>query len=160
MKQDLRQWWNDLTGRPFTGAWIETPWPRGKAASPSVAPSRGRGLKLVTVVASGSGVVVAPSRGRGLKLAFAGTYLAMVVAPSRGRGLKHYILLFVQQCGLRRPFTGAWIETPRVAVADRAGLGRPFTGAWIETPATDRPRQLLGVAPSRGRGLKPLFRPT
>ena len=38
-----------------------------------------------------------------------------------------------------------------------AGLGRPFTGAWIETDAADLRRILGPVAPSRGRGLKPLL---
>ena len=34
---------------------------------------------------------------------------------------------------LRRPFTGAWIETIHCTVT-RLGLRRrPFTGAWIET---------------------------
>ena len=34
-------------GRPFTGAWIETPLEKQKARQGVVAPSRGRGLKLL-----------------------------------------------------------------------------------------------------------------
>ena len=33
---------------------------------------------------------------------------------------------------------------------------RPFTGAWIETISFEQPIKTLGVAPSRGRGLKRL----
>ena len=76
---------------------------------------------------------------------------------------------------MRRPFTGAWIETPNLVhdkeVSEVApsrgrglkryqeemrgkGISRPFTGAWIETlPGNERNRQSF-VAPSRGRGLK------
>ena len=32
---------------------------------------------------------------------------------------------------------------------------RPFTGAWIETRTLEGAGNLLDVAPSRGRGLKP-----
>ena len=35
-------------GRPFTGAWIETGRDRAGAGQVGVAPSRGRGLKLLT----------------------------------------------------------------------------------------------------------------
>ena len=31
------------------------------------------------------------------------------------------------------PFTGAWIETLRLEIADKRLLVAPFTGAWIET---------------------------
>ena len=37
----------DLWRRPFTGAWIETLRPELGAAPAGVAPSRGRGLKLL-----------------------------------------------------------------------------------------------------------------
>ena len=53
-----------------------------------------------------------------------------------------------------RPFTGAWIETLDIALADRAISCRPFTGAWIETGAVLGGPQGPHVAPSRGRGLK------
>ena len=76
-----------------------------------------------------------------------------------------------------RPFTGAWIETVDLLMAESAGRvapsrgrglkqlssvrvfdvrrRRPFTGAWIETgwDATSSGGSI--VAPSRGRGLKP-----
>ena len=53
------------------------------------------------------------------------------VAPSRGRGLKRGPQPHAGRV-VRRPFTGAWIETH--ATASRSPqTGRPFTGAWIET---------------------------
>ena len=54
-----------------------------------------------------------------------------VVAPSRGRGLK-----------------------PDTGLAFTPVLRRPFTGAWIETCVTRKGRRRCQVAPSRGRGLK------
>ena len=56
---------------------------------------------------------------------------ASIVAPSRGRGLK---------------LGGSY--------GNRSPASRPFTGAWIETPKKQLTRLSLSVAPSRGRGLK------
>ena len=43
------RWLEDNWGRPFTGAWIET-WTRCRdEVEPDVAPSRGRGLKLLVL---------------------------------------------------------------------------------------------------------------
>ena len=101
-----------------------------------------------------------------------------MVAPSRGRGLKQPLPATGQSLYHRRPFTGAWIETscdigasPCAVVAPSRGRGlkqkraraedwgdgRPFTGAWIETGDTQTGvARYGGVAPSPGRGLKPL----
>ena len=54
----------------------------------------------------------------------------------------------------RRPFTGAWIETPTARPVRASKRRRPFTGAWIETQPSGKVSWLMGVAPSRGRGLK------
>ena len=58
------------------------------------------------------------------------------VAPSRGRGLKRH-----KKNGhidaVRRPFTGAWIETREVLEFVLKNESRPFTGAWIETQIFD-----------------------
>ena len=35
---------------------------------------------------------------------------------------------------MRRPFTGAWIETKNLMANGSRSGSRPFTGAWIETP--------------------------
>ena len=81
------------------------------------------------------------------------------VAPSRGRGLKQgrfWALASVT----RRPFTGAWIETQRGCAGQSESARRPFTGAWIETVVNWWDRAGESVAPSRGRGLKPLEGPT
>ena len=55
-----------------------------------------------------------------------------------------------------RPFTGAWIETTLEIWRTQHMQRRPFTGAWIETGAPGVDDAGLGVAPSRGRGSKPL----
>ena len=80
---------------------------------------------------------VAPSRGRGLKLVAGYKKLAQeAVAPSRGRGLKPVSSGYCPwQVG--RPFTGAWIETDAVGFFQQLFDGRPFTGAWIETPVNE-----------------------
>ena len=75
------------------------------------------------------------------------------VAPSRGRGLKPHMAAHLRLVA-GRPFTGAWIETLDIALADRAISCRPFTGAWIETGAVLGGPVGAVVAPSRGRGLK------
>ena len=100
------------SGRPFTGAWIETPSSRNTRRATAVAPSRGRGLKLIR---------------RMYRRAL------LAVAPSRGRGLKH-LRAMLRSVGLGRPFTGAWIETLICPASAAASTRRPFTGAWIETP--------------------------
>ena len=56
-------------GRPFTGAWIETKVGKITSALNTVAPSRGRGLKHLSLLTTKKPErMVAPSRGRGLKL--------------------------------------------------------------------------------------------
>ncbi len=77
-----------------------------------------------------------------------------------------------------RPFTGAWIETACCSRLDILGYWsplhggvdrnwllslwraetkrRPFTGAWIETVSRVKETTGWQVAPSRGRGSKPL----
>ena len=55
---------------------------------------------------------------------------------------------------MRRPFTGAWIETRRSSRSPTLCSSRPFTGAWIETWDEQQPNPASWVAPSQGRGLK------
>src|SRR5690606_33307545 len=57
-----------MTGRPLTGAWIETTAAVRPTETAGVAPSQGRGLKHVRDRAEGLAEAVAPSQGRGLKL--------------------------------------------------------------------------------------------
>ena len=121
-----------LSGRPFTGAWIETPAVRAFLNWSIVAPSRGRGLKPGYFTASEAAKYVAPSRGRGLK--------RPIQKGTAGRP--------------GRPFTGAWIETACPWWRGSQSSGRPFTGAWIETGRDWRKINKTWVAPSRGRGLK------
>ncbi len=48
---------------------------------------------------------------------------------------------------MRRPFTGAWIETSSRVMVRMGCSCRPFTGAWIETPprlnSVSRPKSPL-----------------
>ena len=99
-----------------------------------VAPSRGRGLKPITIQGQNDRPKVAPSRGRGLKRLQAGQ----------------------RAYPRRRPFTGAWIETFHrrrhgrpIEVAPSRGRGLKQT--WVLVPW-----RFFPVAPSRGRGLKPM----
>ena len=55
-----------------------------------------------------------------------------------------------------RPLTGAWIETSQMAFSS-ASSRRPLTGAWIETLGIILWIPSMMVAPSRGRGSKPLW---
>ena len=80
-----------------------------------------------------------------------------MVAPTQGRGLK-------RRAGEppagdeRRPYTGARIETWTRGWRGGGETGRPYTGARIETPPQQKMAPLHGVAPTQGRGLKPLCR--
>ena len=57
-------------------------------------------------------------------------------------------------CRLRRPLTGARIETANVVTSCDDAVGRPLTGARIETVSRPRLAPWIVVAPSQGRGLK------
>ena len=120
--------------RTFTGAWIETRVVSDGYSSGGVAPSRVRGLKLLSI---------------------ASIYLVVGVAPSRVRGLKHYELQHIAASAAGRTFTGAWIETGQSLTGRTITTRRTFTGAWIETGVNYRNDESLTVAPSRVRGLKP-----
>ena len=56
----------------------------------------------------------------------------------------------------RRPLTGAWIETGIENMLQLRIARRPLTGAWIETSYSHAGSMDELVAPSRGRGLKPI----
>ena len=92
--------------RPFAGAWIETVAAAEHAHRVKVAPSRGRGLKL---------------------LGLAMDLLEVAVAPSRGRGLKHRSPDLTGRDG-GRPFAGAWIETTDSSAGGEVRDGSPLRG--------------------------------
>ncbi len=140
--------------RPLTGARIETSHPDRRRVRRRVAPSQGRGSKQVESGGKIYAEVVAPSQGRGSKPKWAG----------QGRS------------SLRRPLTGARIETVTTAplvvpmrsspphrgadrnrcpckIPPRAGR-RPLTGARIETHWKKQQGAWHVVAPSQGRGSK------
>ena len=99
-----------------------------------VAPSRGRGSKLWTVGRSRRLQRVAPSRGRGSKL--------MTWDPQKWKAP-------------RRPFTGAWIETPPIAPKQPSDRVAPSRGRGSKHAQKSRSNSVRQVAPSRGRGSKP-----
>ena len=101
----------DGRSRSLTGAWIETRLFTFKELLYSVAPLRGRGLKLRFPTAGCPSLCVAPLRGRGLK--------------PHGGCTQH------PTCG--RSLTGAWIETICRLVLSPIDSRRSLTGAWIET---------------------------
>ena len=145
-------------GRPFTGAWIETRRCLTCPLMATVAPSRGRGLKLDGKSDAPRGEQVAPSRGRGLKLPSRHTgSIRPLVAPSRGRGLKPPAEKSkVMLSG--RPFTGAWIETPAVRAFLNWSIVAPSRGRGLKRPWWGASSRRGSVAPSRGRGLKQWWR--
>ncbi len=118
--------------RPLTGAWIETGWCLLQNAEWAVAPSRGRGSKR-------AGDAVAPGD--------------LDVAPSRGRGSKHLHLVGGEAAD-GRPLTGGVDRNTSTSSAGKLPMRRPLTGAWIETPAAPQRSRWVAVAPSRGRGSK------
>ena len=72
------------TGRPFTGAWIETrdhatPW--GKSAS---RPFTGAWIETIAFIGVERHLAVAPSRGRGLKQAHQAAICLMPWSPLHG----------------------------------------------------------------------------
>ena len=77
------------SGRPFTGAWIETRYGEDADLMRVVAPSRGRGLKHMQTTDYFLEVLRRPFTGAWIETT---TYPDMAaylsVAPSRGRGLK------------------------------------------------------------------------
>ena len=75
-----------------------------------VAPSRGRGLKLMSLFSDRRVDPVAPSRGRGLKQS------DQIPVPGRNR----------------RPFTGAWIETAIVDMEHRFLVVAPSRGRGLK----------------------------
>ena len=172
--------WSERSySRPFTGAWIETRartrgWTIGRgrplhggvdrnhgaidlaglaALSP---PSRGRGSKRRSAPRVDPPLRSPPSRGRGSKLEKpVVTDDNMPSPPSRGRGSKPHRGSRPGRPGSVAPFTGAWIETVRRAVARHGSRGRPLHGGVDRNPhaaSDDRPD--LRSPPSRGRGSK------
>ncbi len=167
------------TGRPFTGAWIETSGPSMPPRGRSVAPSRGRGSKHLARVALGlrpagrpftgawietpmrrsstrAAPTVAPSRGRGSKHCRGQCRdMEAAVAPSRGRGSKQ----------AKGEMTSILTWSPLHGGVDRNILpGSPWASVQRVAPSRGRGSKRLParalrrrrrVAPSRGRGSKP-----
>ena len=167
------------TRRPLTGARIETVDVAPADAARTVAPSRGRGSKRVirhdrradragrpltgarieTSVGARSHAYrrVAPSRGRGSKRSVARSSRRCAgVAPSRGRGSKHCHGAIAVQPTASPPHGGADRNTDPALTSRRTCDCRPLTGARIETPIIVVAATSIPVAPSRGRGSKPL----
>ena len=105
--------------------------------------------------AAAGAAVVAPSRGRGSKLLrpryrVGGDEESL---PHGGVDRNRRKLTSLRSTS-SRSLTGAWIETVIYVDGNAAVSGRSLTGAWIETPAARPERRQARVAPSRGRGSK------
>ena len=147
-----------LNGRTLTGAWIETSKACGLTLTCPVAPSRARGLKRDTTVAS-----LPYNAGRALTGAWIETAIIQRTTCQRpSRALtgawietRSKYSKTLPQLSNRRALTGAWIETRCWSFCSKDSSGRALTGAWIETLFQLRRREsTLRVAPSRARGLK------
>ena len=136
MKLRLVRFGGWVVGRPFTGAWIETPSKGGDDRAAHVAPSRGRGLKRFDALPE----------------------LGYACRPFTGAWIETSYIIYLEPTGNGRPFTGAWIETGLCSHDRRRITRRPFTGAWIETSTSQATARTVTVAPSRGRGLKHFLR--
>ncbi len=127
--------WEALgSGRPFTGAWIET-----SSRPASYAPR-----------------VVAPSRGRGSKQQPPRTLLVFQTSPLHGGVDRNLEKRFVSPGPRGSPLHGGVDRNEGMTVGPAKRRGRPFTGAWIETHPDRHSINDHAVAPSRGRGSKRL----
>ncbi len=163
--------------RPFTGAWIETIASQHDAVAWSVAPSRGRGSKLLKRNSTNQnqksplhgGVdrnlrlndLACDSPGSPLhggvdrnNLAFDAQCVRLRVAPSRGRGSKPQKGPHDYPLDLVAPSRGRGSKQQNGWAIKHITNRRPFTGAWIETAMWPLSNVLALVAPSRGRGSK------
>ena len=120
--------------RPLTGAWIETiSRSRSRTGRRSSPPHRGVDRNNDRSPGPALAHGVAPSQGRGSKpRRRARRYRILRSPPHRGvdrnrPGRRR------RRLGVRRPLTGAWIETSLVSLDATLKEGRPLTGAWIET---------------------------
>ena len=109
---------------PFTGAWIETSHRLAGGIAHLVAPFTGAWIETFhSPCRLAAGRRSLPSRERGLKRACGGgSRRGPTSLPSRERGLKREYQHYRPESGKVAPFTGAWIETPR--------LSRPRSRGW------------------------------
>ena len=121
-----------ITGRPFTGAWIETSSETRLSNSFRRRPFTGAWIETRSGAQGYERWEVAPSRGRGSKLP------------------KYWHTQIYQGC---RPFTGAWIETLPMGYAVTYDQS-PLHGGVDRNVNVGHEPVLPNVAPSRGRGSK------
>jgi len=143
-------------GRPHTGAWIETLPARGADICHQVAPTRGRGSKPSGVFIRRLCHASPPHGGVDRNDFCAGQGADRQMSPPHGGVDRNSPMWLAAPMRRRRPHTGAWIETALGASSRRASSGRPHTGAWIETPWASGKTKWTPVAPTRGRGSKPV----
>ncbi len=142
--------------RSLTGAWIETcRWPSRKPDARSL-PHGGVDRNGSNLTASGGNPGSLPHGGvdrnrdaRGDDPRRAG------VAPSRGRGSKHRADGPLSDAEESLPHGGVDRNRPRRRSSSMPRR-RSLTGAWIETRSPAPSPRRRRVAPSRGRGSKPL----
>ena len=140
-------------GRPFTGAWIETPM-RSRCTPSRTSPLHGGVDRNYSGNSSTPITVCRPFTGAWIETAMRVCCEAKRgVAPSRGRGSKHDNSRGAFGCILS-PLHGGVDRNLSFARMSSAVSRRPFTGAWIETHRHGRRLTIQTVAPSRGRGSK------
>ncbi len=135
--------------RPFTGARIETSRISSVSSVQPVAPSRGRGSKLVSPLRAAL-PLMSPLHGGADRNSCAWINAQVAtVAPSRGRGSKPRD----RRQGLERgrsPLHGVRIETPKRMPTSRTPGGHPLTGAQISS-ARSRTWGMVRRPPTTGR---------
>ena len=120
-------------GRPHTGAWIETVYPYiSRAYRTTVAPTRGRGSKPQPSSREDTSWMSPPHGGVDRNMDAADVNRLLRTSPPHG--------------GVDRNRHDPAICPERIR--------RPHTGAWIETSNHTSPGQPCAVAPTRGRGSK------
>ena len=141
--------------RPLTGARIETGHPR-TAPHRTTSPPHGGADRNIPRVFWTCACTSRPLTGARIETATPRSACRHTrVAPSRGRGSKHQLRARLPDDQRSPPHGGAdrnLSETLQPLDAQR----RPLTGARIETSASWRATAAPAVAPSRGRGSKPL----
>ena len=115
-----------MGSRPFTGAWIETDDGIATAVEVSVAPSRGRGLKPVTLD------LCDPDGRR----PFTGAWIETAT-------------FRIQGWSVRRPFTGAWIETGGSNIIMPKDPVAPSRGRGLKQ-AVDQEKEVSSESPLHG----------
>ncbi len=145
-----------ITGRPLTGARIETAPPALPSVAARCRPLTGARIETYSRVGPvGRRLVVAPSRGRGSKQASGGYGYCHSASPPHGGADRNSCEQDWINRASRRPLTGARIETPAAPAMNASQPAvAPSRGRGSKLSVPVPPGRVSAVAPSRGRGSK------